>query len=136
MYRTQVKKLNAYMMRHLGEIMKITLKDRVSNDEIYRSSGLAPMTDIPIERNLRWTGHVYRIDAERMPRQLLYSQLSSEAINQGRPRLRFKDVVKGNLKWRDISLDTWQTGAQERPVWKTMIRRPKHRAVIVSPMDC
>ena len=65
---TQVKKLNAYMMRHLKEIMKITLKDRVSNDEIYRSSGLAPMTDILIEQNLRWTGHVHRMDAERLPR--------------------------------------------------------------------
>ena len=54
-YRTQVKKLNVYMMRHLREIMKITWKDRASNDEIYRRSGLAPMTDILIERNLRWT---------------------------------------------------------------------------------
>ena len=52
-YRTQVKKLNAYMMRHLREIMKISWKDRVSNDKIYRRSGLAPMTDILIERNLR-----------------------------------------------------------------------------------
>ena len=51
-YRTQVKKLNAYMMWHLTEIMKITWKNRVSNDEIYRKSGLTPMTDILIERNL------------------------------------------------------------------------------------
>ena len=66
-YRTHVKKLNAYMMRHLRETMKITWKDRVSNDEIYRRSGLAPMTDILIERNLRWTGHAHRMDAERLP---------------------------------------------------------------------
>ena len=105
-YRTQVKKLNAYMMRHLRKIKKITWKDRASNDEIYRRSGLAPMMDILIEPNLRWTGHVHRMDVERLPRQLLYSQLSSGARNQGCPRLRFKDVVKRNLKWRDISLDT------------------------------
>ena len=49
MYRTQVKKLNAYMMWNLREIMKITWKDRVSNGEIYRRCGLAPMTDILIE---------------------------------------------------------------------------------------
>ena len=123
-YRTQVKKLNAYMMRHLREIMKISWKDRVTNDEIYRSSGLASMADILIERNLRWTGHVHRMDAERLPRQLLYSQLSTGTRNQGRPRLRFKDVVKRNLKWRNISRDSWQTGACNRPAWRTMIRRP------------
>ena len=72
-YRTQVKNLNAYMMRHLREIMKIAWKDRVSNDEIYRRSGLAPTTDILIERNLRRIGNVHRMNAERLPRQLLYS---------------------------------------------------------------
>ena len=37
------------------------------------------------------------------------------------------------MKWRDISLDTWQAEAQERPVWKTMIRKPKRRTVIHPP---
>jgi len=50
-YRTQVKKLNSYMMRHLREIMKLAWKDKVSNNEIYRKSGLAPMADIFIEHN-------------------------------------------------------------------------------------
>ena len=93
MYRTQVIKLNAYMMRHLREIMKISWKARVTNDEIYRSSGLASMDDILIERNLRWTGHVHRMNAERLPRQLIYSQLSTGTRNQGQPRLRFKDLA-------------------------------------------
>ena len=103
-YRTRVKKLNAYMLLHMREIMKITWKNGVLNDEIYRRNGLAPKIDLLIERNLRWTGHIHHMDAERLSRQLLYSQLSSGAKNQGRTRLRCKDVVKRNLKWRDISL--------------------------------
>jgi len=55
------------------------------------------MADMLIEQNSRWTGHVHRIDEERLPRQLISSQLSSGNINQGRPRLRFKDVVKRNF---------------------------------------
>ena len=58
-YRTQVKKLNVYMMRHLTEIMEIPWKDKVSNDEIYRKSGLTPKTDIPIEGNLGWMQRDY-----------------------------------------------------------------------------
>ena len=121
------------MMRHLKEIKKITWKEKVSNDEIYRRSGLASVTDILIEPNLRWTGPVHQMDAERLPRQLLYSQLSSGARNQCFPRLRFKDVAKRNLKRRDISLDTWQAGARDRPVWKTMNRKSKFRTVIRLP---
>jgi len=30
-YRTQLKKLNSYIIRHLREIMKLTWKDKVSN---------------------------------------------------------------------------------------------------------
>ena len=99
------------------ERKKITWKDRALNDEIYRRSGLAPMTDRLIERNWRWTSHVHRMDAERLPKQLLYSQLSSGAKNQGRPGLRFKEVVKRNLKWSDVSLDTWLENGQSGKPW-------------------
>ena len=82
-----------------------------------RKSGLAPMTVIIIERILRWAGHVHWMNAERLPRQLLYSQFGSGARNHSRPRLRFKDVVKSlHLKWRDINFDTWQAGIRELPV--------------------
>jgi len=94
------------------------------------------MADMLIERNLRWTGHVHRMDEKRLPRQLLYSQLSSGKRNQGRPRLRFKDVVKRNLNWRGIRQDTWQAAANRQPIWKAMIYRPKPRTVIVDSTDC
>ena len=98
------EEVNAYMLLHMREIMKITWKNGVLNDEIYRRNGLAPKTDLLIERNLRWTGHIHHMDAERLSRQLLYSQLSSGARNRGRPRLSCKDVGKRSLKLRDISL--------------------------------
>ena len=48
---------------------------------------------------------VHRIDINRIPRQPLYFQLCLGMRNQGRPRSRFKDVAKRNMKWRDIDLD-------------------------------
>jgi len=81
-YKTQVKKLNSYIMRHLREIIKLTWKDKISNHEIYIRSGLTPMADMLIEQNLRWTDHVHKMDEKRLPRQLLYPQLSSGKRNQ------------------------------------------------------
>ena len=39
-YRLQVKKLHAIMMRHLCSIMKITWMDKVANKEIFERTGL------------------------------------------------------------------------------------------------
>ena len=48
-----------------------------------------------------------RMSPDRLPKQVLYSQLSSGQGKTGRPRLRFKDTIKRNLKLRDIKIDSW-----------------------------
>ena len=53
--------------------------------------------------NLRWLVHVERMNHQRLLRRLLYSQLCEGKRNQGRPRFRFKDTVKRNLKKLDIN---------------------------------
>lgn len=83
------KKLHAYMMRHLREIMNISWKDKISNKVILEKTGPPPMADILIQINLRWLGYVDRMDFTRIPRQLFYSQL--------RDGKRFKDIVKKKI---------------------------------------
>lgn len=89
-YRVQVKDLHAYMMRHLRAIMNISWKDKITNIEVLKRAGVPLMEDMLIQMNLSWLGHVERMDHQRLPRQLLYSQLCEGKRNQGRPRLRFK----------------------------------------------
>ncbi|XP_068739254.1 uncharacterized protein [Montipora capricornis] len=107
-YRMQVKNLHAYMMRHLRAIMNISWKHKITNIEVLNRAGLPSMEDMLIQMNLRWLGHVERMDHARLPRQLLYSQLCEGKCNQGRPRLRFKDTVKRNLEKLDIDGRSWQ----------------------------
>ena len=51
-YRTQVKKLHAFMMRQLRTILNLTWKDKVTNTEILKRAGLPSMADIPIEMTI------------------------------------------------------------------------------------
>ena len=118
-YRSQVKKLSTYMMRQLRDIMSIKWYDKITNVEILSRANLPCMADILIEKNLRWLGHVHRMDNDRLPRQLLYSQLCEGKRNQGRPRLRFKDVAKRNMKYRKIDRETWQITANNRAAWRS-----------------
>ncbi|XP_046863308.1 uncharacterized protein LOC124457060 [Xenia sp. Carnegie-2017] len=121
-YRLQVKKLSAYMMRHLRDILKISWRDKIANAKILRLTDLPHMADMLIQKNLRWISHVHRMERSRLPRQLLYSQLVEGKRNQGRPRLRLKDVMKRNLKRRDINVTTWKQLADNRPAWRASIQ--------------
>ena len=60
-YRRQVKKLHAFMMRHLRSIMRIIWMDKVTNKDILERTGLPRMEDLLIRKNLRWTEHLMRI---------------------------------------------------------------------------
>ena len=51
--------------------------DKVSNMDILERTGLPSMEDLLIRKNLRWTGHLMRLSPDRLPKQVLYSQLSS-----------------------------------------------------------
>lgn len=122
LYRSQVKKLHAFMMRHLRAIMRITWQQRVTNKEVLERANLPSMEDLLIRKNLRWTGHILRMSSERMPKQLLFSQLPSGERKRGRPRLRYKDTIKRNLKRRNIDIKSWKAVAGQRAVWRTAVK--------------
>ena len=70
----------------------------------------------------RWTGHLMRMSPHRLPKQILYSQLSSGGRKRGHPRLRFKDTIMRNLKLRDIKTDSWTSLSQQRGKWRTIVK--------------
>ena len=95
---------------------------KVTNKEILERTGLPSMEDLLIRKNLRWTGHLMRMSSDRLPKQVLYSQLSSGHRKRGRPRLRFKDTIKRNLKLRDIKIDSWTSLSQQRDKWRARVK--------------
>ena len=49
------------------------------------------------QRRLRWLGHIRRMNYGRIPRDLLYGELSAGKRNIGRPQLRYRDVCKREM---------------------------------------
>ena len=62
-----------------------------------------------------------RMSPDRLPKQILYSQLVSGHRKRGRPRLRFKDNIKRHVKLRDIKIDSW-TSLSQRDKWKAVVK--------------
>ena len=123
-YRRQVRKLHAFMPIMVRHLRSITWMDKVTNKDILERTGLPPMEDLLIRKNLRLTGHLIRMSPDRLPKakQILYSQQSSGYRKRGRPRLRFKDTIMRNLKLRDIKTESWTSLTQKRDKWRATVK--------------
>jgi hypothetical protein len=80
------------------------------------------MFTILSERRLRWLGHVRRMDTGRIPKDLLYGELAEGTRPTGRPRLRYKDVCKKDMKTVNISVNNWESCANNRYEWRLAVR--------------
>ena len=86
-------------------------RDFVPNQEILRRAELSGIEAMLSSAQLRWTGHVLRMDDRRLPKQLLHAELSAGGGHVLGQRKRYKDVLKSTLKACNIPLKKWQAMA-------------------------
>ena len=95
--------------------------DKVTNKDILERTWLQSMENLLISKNLWWTGHLMSMSSDRLPKQMLYFQLSSGHRKRERPRLRSKDTIKRTLKLRYINTDSWTSLSQQRDKWRAIV---------------
>ena len=64
------------------------------------------------QRKLRLLDHVRQIEDGSIPKYILYSELTAEKRNLGRPQLRYRGVCKRDMKELSIQggQKTWKPG--------------------------
>ena len=62
------------------------------------------------------------MDDNRLPKRLFYGELTAGKRPVGRPKKRYKDTLKEVVKNCDIPHSTWEQSAQNRPVWRSLVR--------------
>lgn len=122
-YSGHVRRLNVFHLRCLRKLMGIRWQDKITNTEVLKRADLPSIMGTLSIRRLRWLGHVRRMDSSRIPKQVLFGELSEGRRHRGRPMLRYKDVCKTSMKDFCISTEKWEKLAEDRTQWKTSIHK-------------
>ena len=122
LYSRQERRLNTFHMRCLRRILEISWKDRIPNKEVLARAETTNIFAMLTKRRLRWLGHVTRMDDGRIPKDILYGELATGTRPTGRPTLRYKDVVKRDLKAGGIAPGGFEAVAADRSAWKHAVQ--------------
>ena len=102
--------------------MGIRWQDKVSNLIVLDTTKLVSIEAMILKAQLRWLGHVIRMDSCRLPRQILYGELANSTRRQGRPKKRFKDTIKESLKHSGFPACELETHALDRTGWRRTVK--------------
>ena len=127
-YTGQERRLNSFHLRCLRRLLQIKWQDRVPNTEVLQRTGIPSMFALLSRKRLRWLGHVRRMDDGRIPKDLLYGELWEGSRPAGRPRLRYRDSCRRDMKAAEINHNTWEDLAEDRQAWKASVSRGVSRA--------
>ena len=119
--KTEEKRLDAFEMRMLRCIMGVRWDDFVRNEDI-RARLCQPPVSMKLRRaRLKWFGHVERMGEERQVKGVMNAVMEGRRP-VGRPRTRWKDVLRRDLRSSGLSLGEAAAEAQDRDRWKTIVQ--------------
>ena len=121
-YARQENRLNTFNLRCLRRILGVTWEDKITNIRILEQAKSVSIHSMLRLRRLRWLGHVSRMPHGRIPQEIMYGELASGQRSLGRPKLRYKDVCKQDLKLANIDLKFWEGLARDRDSWHATVK--------------
>ena len=102
--------------------MNIRWQDKVSNISVLNRGCSQSIEAIVALHRLRWAGHVSRMPEERLPKRVLYSELTDRRRRIGAPCKRYKDQLKSSLNVCNIDHNNWETDAADRVLWRKRVK--------------
>ena len=121
LYSRETKKLERFHQQKLRSILSIKWQDCITNLAVLEKAQANSIEATIIKHQLRWTGHVHRMNDNRLPRQILYSELSTGQRRRGAPLRRYKDQLKRTMTKSNINPEIWEEQASDRKTWRQTI---------------
>ena len=124
-----MRKLETENFKLLNRIFGYRWFHYKSHTTILEECQLVGVKIIPLEAHIRrqrlsYFGHIERMDNNRLPKVILYSELADGSRLQGGQEISYKTCIKSDLKAFGISQNfvEWSSLARDRDAWRETIK--------------
>nr|VZI10291.1 unnamed protein product [Spirometra erinaceieuropaei] len=114
-YKKQARRLNHYSLSCLRQIMKLGWQDQIPDTDVLERTGILSIYAMLRQLQLLWSGHLVRMDNERLPKRLFYGDVAIGPRRRGGQVRRHKDTPKTFLKRIEINPANWEDLVRDRP---------------------
>ena len=120
-----MSRIQACEMRYLRAMCGVTRRDRIRNENVRMRSGMEESVAVKVGRGrLRWYGHLERMSGERVTKKIYRGEVLG-LRPQGRPRFRWMDCVRKDLREWGMNEEEARVRAQDRKLWRgTIAKKP------------
>nr|VZI18812.1 unnamed protein product [Spirometra erinaceieuropaei] len=82
-YTRQARRLNHFHLSCLRRVLRLNWQDRIPDTEVLERTGILSIYSMLRQMQLRWSGHMVRMDDERLPKRLFYGDVATGSRRQG-----------------------------------------------------
>ncbi|XP_069789966.1 uncharacterized protein [Narcine bancroftii] len=122
LYWHHLQLLERFHQRCLHSILNIHWSDFITNIEVLELAESASIESMLLKTQVRWVDHVSRMEDHRLPKIVLYGELSTGHHDRGAPKKRYKDCLKKSLGACHIDHRQWADIASNRASWRLTVR--------------
>ncbi|VDL93871.1 unnamed protein product [Schistocephalus solidus] len=97
-FHISVRKLTHFHLSCFRRILKLSWQDRIPDTEVLERTGILSIYAQLKQLQLRWSGHLVRMDNGRLPKRLIYGDIKPDS---------WEDLARNRSAWRR----TLKTGA-------------------------
>ena len=120
MIQSDLKKIQSFYNRCLRKICRIFWPNKISNANLLKKTNCKNITTEIKEKRLRWQGHDFRMELQRLPKIAL--RWSPQVKRKpGRPNTTWRKTVTTELISGGITWEEAQNLLKDRSLWRETI---------------
>ena len=122
--------LNVFNRRCLCDILGVSWKDHMTNEELLSRAGVEDLIDIVAERRRRFIGNILRLPISRPASRAMDWIPEGGRRRLGRPKRTWRDIFREDMQAMGVSgsdIQEARSAASDRARWRQLVAQCSSR---------